>query len=235
MKENNSILIVASEGESFQLDVWNVTNITDKQLIEILVEAPSAEWFVVEFQQKLLEKKREKYDEQFMPDGFEYAPEVAKKYWQKLKKKDDTDKMKILKNELSYNSDGTVNLIKINEVFCSKVLDNPVSTIDVASEVAEAKWYKLLNFREKNNDWEKIQNVFGYPLKLKDILKMLWCDTGFKYWTSELMKWGFSDDHWDRVCLFYLNIESVPYSLHKFTPKASEKELAYVCGLKKMS
>jgi hypothetical protein len=70
----------------------------------------------------LLQKaeKKEQY-EKLQPTGFEFAPVSAKQYRETLKNENNVQKMQYWHDNVSYNVDHTINIIKLDKTFCEDI------------------------------------------------------------------------------------------------------------------
>ena len=96
----------------FTLKISEKTDITDKELVDVLSEQD-----ISRIQKLQLTKKREQY-EKLNPTGFEYAPKSAQEKWKALENSDNIEKLQWIYDNVSYNADHTMNIIKLNKTFC---------------------------------------------------------------------------------------------------------------------
>jgi hypothetical protein len=62
----------------------------------------------------------EKY-EALKPAGFEYAPQSAKAKWEELAKTKKVEKLQWIHDNVSYNSDYTINIFALKKTFCEDI------------------------------------------------------------------------------------------------------------------
>ncbi len=104
------------------------------------------------------------------PTWFDDAPQSAKQKRKELVKKEDTEKMQWMHDNVSYNGDHTMNIIKLKKTFCEEVSwTGQRCNWKEAKTLAESKWYELpTDYNEcdsqgikKNSDWYKVINIFS--------------------------------------------------------------------------
>jgi len=55
------------------------------------------------------------------PAGFEFAPESAKQKREELKNTDNVEKLQWIHDNVSYNADHTMNILKLEKTFCENI------------------------------------------------------------------------------------------------------------------
>jgi len=183
--------------------------ITSKaELINTLVDFLDGDEILAKFQEKKLAKNREQY-ELLKPVWFEHAPQSAKDERNTL----DQMRMNHLKNTISYNEDGTVNIIPLKKIFNKSVYVINYSHSLIKSEQykiraeASKNWYSVIGDcndtdsekDENGSDWNVLLNSFapnnGWYWKIKEIWNIftamvglgtrVWSPTSYPYWSPE--------------------------------------------------
>lgn len=90
-------------------------DITDKELADVLSEQN-----ISRIQELKLAKKKEQY-EKLKPAGFEHAPDSAKQKRQELSNSDNVEKLQWTHDNVSYNSDHTMNIITLKKTLCEDI------------------------------------------------------------------------------------------------------------------
>lgn len=200
MEDLNKLSIESWE-QWFTLKVSENTEITDKELLDTLVNMPDSDKFLAKFQELQLAKKREQY-EKLQPAGFEHAPEKAKKYRQELKDADDVEQMKYLSTILTYNQDNTVGLPTIKETFCADLAWWRSMNRKDSVYLAKSKWYHLLSdlnacdseTTKQSTDWYRLEKLFWKYSKVWALFCMLGFDNN-RYWTATKYK----NEKWEEL------------------------------------
>ncbi len=174
---------------------------SEQSLIEALAEMPDSDSFLVKVQEKILAKKQEQY-EALKPAGFEHAPQSAKKKRQELIYSNDVEKMKWCYDNVSYNADGTMNIIKLKKTFCEDISGkNQLFNVAQSQNIEKTNvwWYRLmtdyndwdLDEVKKKSDWYQVINIFSHGnWDIVDAMiffkEMAWCNN--RYWTATRYK-----------------------------------------------
>lgn len=177
---------------------------TDSELISAIIEWPDSDGFISKLQEKYFLKRIEQY-KKYKPECFEYAPKSAIRYRKTLENKHNIKQMEYLKSIVSYNSDGTINIIPIKKIFC-KDFNWKGKKFDFfeAQESSKQIWYNLLTDynhtdteQEKlQSDWYKIINLFNNgkwdtPAWMSIFRNMTWCNYFYRTATTyENRKWN---------------------------------------------
>ena len=141
------------------------------------------------------------------PAGFEHASLLAKKRREDLKNSGTIDKIQWIRDNISYNSDWTMNIIKLHKTFCEDVSwIGQTCNWEDAKQLAILKWYTLpTDYNDtdsdevkQQSDWYTVINVFsngnGDTTEGRKLFRdMAWC-TG-RYWTATPYK----DEKWEEV------------------------------------
>jgi len=193
-------------------------SLTNKQLIEELkTKTPEerAEIFA-QFQQndkKKLPQKKETHTEKeskytaLEPLWFEFAPDSVKRKREEIKTTDNIEELQWIHDNVSYNIDGTMNIIKLKKIF-----NKDISWIDKkcnwkeAKQLAVSKWYTLpTDYNDDdsdevkhNSDWYTVINVFSDgkwdTVEGMELFRDLaWCNN--RYWTATEYK----NDKWEKL------------------------------------
>ncbi len=197
----------------------NQVKATDDELVDALAEMPNSDKLLADVQKRKLANKREKYKE-LIPAGFEYAPESAKQKWEELKNTDDAETMKWIQDNVSYNSDHTMNILKLKKTFCGDISwQNKKFTFEQAQELSKQTWYTLMTDyndtdteeEKTQTDWYKVINIFSKN-KWNDVSNVRWfylfADMSWyngRCWTATLYK----DENWKEVKVLVRNMQNV--------------------------
>lgn len=187
----------------FTLKILEKTDITDAELVELLGNKR-----ITRIQNLQLAKKEEEY-ERLKPAWFDSAlvPQSAKKKREKAQSTDNVEQLQWMHDNVSYNSDGTMNIIKLNTTFCEDISwTGQTSNREEAKQLAESKWYRLgSDYNDcdskdikEDSDWYKVINIFSNGKwdtleGMKLFRDMAWCNN--RYWTATPHK----DKNWDIV------------------------------------
>lgn len=183
---------------------WNENQITitRESLVDALADFDDD--ILAEVKKRKHAKEMEKYNK-LQPAGFEYAPESAKAKWEELKNTNNVDKLQWILDNVSYNADHTMNIIKLNKTFCEDVswIGQRCSWED-AKQLAISKWYKLPTDHndtdadeiKHDSDWYKMINIFSNgnweTVEGMELFRdMAWCND--RYWTATEHK----NDKWE--------------------------------------
>ena len=179
----------------FVINTWGKDEITAKDLANILsVEDLS------EIQKIQLAKKREQYEE-LKPAWFKHAPESATAKWEEYTNTDKLEKLQWIHDNVSYNADSTMNIIKLDKTFCEDISgQNKKFSWELAKELENTNtgWYKLMtdynncpSDKKEQTDWYKVINIFsngnGDTVEGMELFRdMAWCNG--RYWTPTAYK-----------------------------------------------
>ncbi|MFA7717962.1 MAG: hypothetical protein WC875_04570 [Candidatus Absconditabacterales bacterium] len=151
--------------QGFTLKVSEKTDITDAELVDILGNER-----IAGLQKLQLAKKKEQY-ESLKPAGFDDAPESVKAKWEKYKNTDNLEKLQWIHDNVSYNADHTMNIIKLKKTFCEDISgQNKRFTWEQAQELEKtnAGGYKLMSDyngcdadKKEQTDRYKVINIFS--------------------------------------------------------------------------
>lgn len=172
---------------------------TDTELIETLLAMEYSDNFATNFQKSYLRKKSEQY-EKLLPVWFDYAPELAKEKRKELENTNNLEKLQWIHDNVSYNPDHSMNIIKLNKTFCEDVSwTSKAYNWEDAKQLAASKWYTLgTDYNDcdsdevkQNSDWYKVINIFSNGNwdtagGMKFFRDMAWCDS--RYWTATKYK-----------------------------------------------
>ncbi len=186
--------------------VGNQTPITRQELVDVLADYSDIDGLFRDVQKRKLANKREKYEE-LIPAGFKNAPTSVKKKWEELKNTDDAETMKWIQDNISYNADHTMNILKLKKTFCEDISgQNKRFTFEQAQELSKQTGYTLMT--DYNNidieeektqtDWYQVINIFSQgngdtPQWMVMFRDMAWCDD--IYWTATPYK----DKNWNEL------------------------------------
>ena len=207
---------------------------TRESLVDALVDFPDSDKILAEFQEKKLAKKKEQY-EKLEPVWFKFAPKSAQLKREELKNSDNVEKLQRIHNNVSYNPDHTMNIIKLNKTFCEDVSGaGKRCNWEDAKKLAESKWYTLPSDYndcdpkdvKENSDWYKVINIFSNGNwdtieGMKLFRDMAWCND--RYWTAT----EYTDNNFKGVARFRLLDKDYCYRDWNNTDDFSR-----VCGLK---
>ncbi len=185
----------------FTLKISEKTEITDKELVSMLTEQDFSR-----IQELQLAKKKEQY-EKLKPAGFEYAPTSANEKWEELKNTDNVETMKRIHNNISYNSDYTMNILELKKTFCEDISwQNEKFNFVQAQELSKQTWYTLMTHHNNTDteeekiqtDWYQVINIFSQgngdtPEWMVMFRDMAWCNN--TYWTATPYK----NENWKEV------------------------------------
>ncbi len=191
MGDKNKLAIKSWE-HWFTFKISEKTEITDKELVDILNDKQ------LDRPNKLqLAKKREQY-EKLKPTWFNNAPDSAKKKRETLKTEDKVGLMQYLYYNVSYNLDGTMNIINLHKTFCEDIsYKRKKFNFAQAQELAKTNfgWYKLMtdyndcdiDEDKKQTDRYKVINIFSQnkwdTAEWMELFRdMAWCNN--RYWTG---------------------------------------------------
>jgi len=190
--------------------------LTKKQVQEALSELPpkDREEILAEYQNKQNNTWAEKVEkgeqyEQLKPAGFEHAPQSAKQKWKELADSKNVEKLQWIHENVSYNADHTMNILKLKKTFCEDISgQNEYFTFAQAQKLGKtnAWWYKLMtDYNDTDSDQKKMQtdrykviNIFSWDngdtyewmCMFRD---MAGCNS--RYWTATPYK----DEKWKIV------------------------------------
>jgi len=92
--------------------------------------------------------------ESLKPAGFDYAPWLKHK-WEELTQTNDIKELQWIHDNISYNSDGTINIIKLNITICK----------DISSKGEKiSKWDLRRSIMKRGEDWKEIYLVWEYKI-----------------------------------------------------------------------
>lgn len=203
-----------------------------KEILDELSVATSAE---------IKTEKESKYVE-LQPTGFTNAPQSAKQKRQELVDEEDTEKLKWIHDNVSYNTDHTMNIIKLKKTFCEDVSwQDKIFTWEQAKELEKNNtgWYKLMTDynncdadKKEQTDWYKVINIFsngnGDIVEGRELFRdMAWCN--YRYWTATVYKGENWVENNDLVLTRYLFLKD----LYKHWSRTYND--FRVCGLKDMN
>lgn len=206
------------EGIESWAEWWAVLKfhqVLNKQdIIDILSKLPSKdrEEILKKFQNENTEiewaDKAEEY-ESLKPAGFDYAPQSAKAKWEELAKVKNVEKLQWIHDNVSYNADHTMNILKLKKTFCEDISGKNSSFTFAEAQKLEktnAGWYKLLtdyndtdsDQEKKQSDWYRLIDLFSWNNWdtvewMKFFRDMAWCNN--RYWTATQYK----DEKWKIV------------------------------------
>lgn len=184
--------------------------VTREELIDALLKMSDSDKFLADVQEKKLAKKIDQYNK-LKPIWFDYAPTSAKEKWEEYKNNDNVEMLQWIYDNISYNSDHTMNIIALKKIFCEDISWNKQTmNFNDAKKLATSKWYKLMTDYndtdaeeiKKQNDWYKVINLFSWSKWdtrewMKLFRDMTWCnhwywaDAPYKDWKWRLI-WGFA-------------------------------------------
>jgi hypothetical protein len=143
------------------------------------------------------------------PKWFDYAPLSMKQKRKELKNTDNVEKLQWIHDNVSYNADSTINILKLNKTFCEDISwQNKHFKFKQAQELERNNiwWYKLMtdyhptdSDQEKiQTDWYKVINVFSDGQwdtveGMQFFRDMSWCNG--RYWTATTYK----NDKWKKL------------------------------------
>lgn len=183
-------------------------SLTKKDIVGILLASGDDERIITELQEKKLMNKKEQY-KSLQPKWFENASEIAKRYRKVLEYKNNIKQMKYLQSIVSYNENGTMNILPLNKTFCKDIggknqtfshpaaqnlekentegynLMTDYNETDTKEEREQTDWYKVVNVFSENQ-WDTIDAMYI----LRD---MAWCNN--RYWTATYYK----NEKWEVV------------------------------------
>lgn len=206
------------EGVESWAEWWAVLKfhqVLNKQdIIDILrkLESEDRKEIFLKFQNENTESewadKVEKY-EILKPAGFEHAPQSAKAKWEELAKTKKVEKLQWIYDNVSYNSDHTMNILALKKTFCEDISwQNDTFTFAQAQKLEKTNtwWYKLMtdyndadsDQEKKQSDWYKLINLFSWNnwdtyAWMEFFRDMAWCNN--RYWTATPYK----DEKWKIV------------------------------------
>jgi len=195
--------------------VLKFQQVLNKQdIIDILRKLPSKERekiflkFLNENTENEWADKMEKY-EALKPAGFEYAHQSVKAKWEELAKTKKVEKLQWIHDNVSYNSDYTINIFALKKTFCEDISwQNKRFNFAQAQELEKtnAWWYKLMtdyndtdsDQEKKQTDWYKLINLFSWnnwdtTEWMEFFRDMTWCNN--RYWVATFYK----DEKWEIV------------------------------------
>jgi len=217
----------------FILKILEKTDLTDADLAYILGDK-----HIAIIQKLQLTKKREAY-EKLQPAWFEYAPASAKEKWEEYKNTDNLEKLQWIHDNVSYNADHTMNILKLKKTFCEDVSwTGKNCNWEDAKQLAESKWYTLpTDYNDcdsdevkQDSDWYKVINIFSNENwdtveGMKLFRDIAWCNN--RYWTSTEYK----NDKWEKLeGLARYRILNASYILRSWFTMIYNSR---VCGFKK--
>lgn len=203
---------------------------TKKEILDELGVKTSAE----------IEAEEEAKYDALHPTWFDDAPQSAKQKRKELVKKEDTEKMQWMHDNVSYNGDHTMNIIKLNVTFCEDISWTGQNyNWEEAKALAESKWYTLpSDYNNKDSqkigrpsDWYKIINLFSNgrwdAVQGMELFRdMAWCNNRYWTWTQYID----NDNCYGGVARFRLLRKD--YCCRSWTETNSN---CRVCGLKNMN
>lgn len=176
-----------------------------EEIIEILNKLPPEEKkeILASFPDKKEEERSGVECSDLVPEGREFAPQSAKKYRKELEKRGImVQHMKYLKSIVSYNTDGTMNILPLKKTFCNDLTWKweRMNHWD-ALKLAESTWYQLLSdynsdfdteTERQQTDFYKVMSLFNRygkngwdSVEAREIFwHMSWCD-GKRWWEFE--------------------------------------------------
>ncbi|MCX6822929.1 MAG: hypothetical protein NTX91_02935 [candidate division SR1 bacterium] len=170
MDEKNKLSIVdGKEGVIISNGVDNQITTTTDEILVRLVERIDSDQLLAKFQELQLTKKREQY-EKLQPVGFKDAPTSAKEKWEEYKDTDNLEKLQWIHDNVSYNADHTMNIIKLKKTFCEDVSGiRKRCNWEDAKQLAESKGYGLgsdyndgdSQETKESSDWYRVINLFN--------------------------------------------------------------------------
>lgn len=182
--------------------------VTREELVDALVEFSDSDNILSKVEAKKLAIRREEY-KKMEPVWFEYAGELAKKYWEKLKNEDNVKQIQYLSKNVSYNIDGTMNILALKKTFCEDISrQNKKFNFIQAQALNEVNhwWYKLMTDynntdtedEKKQSDWFQVINIFSWGngdtnAWMAVFKNMAWCNS--QYWTITPYK----DESWEEI------------------------------------
>lgn len=186
-----------------KLQFPQVLALSKQDIIEILYKLPSKdrEEIFSKFQNENTGNESVDGKEQYkklQPIWFEHAPKSAKQRWKELVDSNNVEKLQWICDNVSYNADHTLNILKLKKTFCKDVSSQYQSfTFSQAQklEKTNAWWYKLMtDYNETDTeqekmqtDWYKLINLFSWNNGdtyewIEFFRDMTWCDN--RYWTA---------------------------------------------------
>ena len=184
---------------------------TKEELIESLSDLPDSDGIIKAIQEKKLANKREQY-KILKPAWFDDAPESAKKKWEEYKNTDNLEMLQWLHDNVSWNANHTMNILKLNKTFCKDISwTGKIGHWKDAKKLAKSRWYTLpTDYNDcdpdevkHDSDWYKMINIFSNgnwdtTQGMELFSDMAWCnDRNNRYWTATAYKyedWHVSKD-----------------------------------------
>jgi hypothetical protein len=175
--------------------------------------------------------EKENYD-LTKPDWFNNAPYRAKEYRKTIEEKKDIKLMRYLKKVISYNVDGTINILPLRIMFrdFSWSTENKMFDHDEASELLKSNWYRLLFAHEDKDDApQKMSRRDFYRTELTSIFNPYGKQTFrgisgcsyYPYWTATRSSFSFKARNLDTGYADEVSIFS--------------GERGWVCGIRDMN
>ena len=208
-------------------------NVTENELVDAILNMPSSNDLLAKIQME----KKERYV-MFQPEWFHNAPKSAQEKREKLK---NTKWISIFDNNISYNTDWTLNIIKLNMTFSEDISWSGDKLYwEEAKEFVQSKWYRLgsdYGFYDspeirKSSDRYKVINEFSdgkwdIEVGREFFRDMAWCDG--QYWTDT----PYRDQEWvvQEDTVLQRMFDNTICDRFKCDTK---KTILYVCGWKNM-
>jgi len=194
-----------ADPNKFNIESWEqwftlkISEKKDKELADVL-----SGQHISRIQKWKLAKKKEQF-EKLRPIGFDDAPDSAKEKWEEYIDTDNLEQLQWMHDNVSWNADHTMNIIKLKKTFCEDVswIDQKCDWED-AKALAKSKWYTLpTDYNDsdsdevkQNSDWYTVINIFSNGNwdtieGMKLFRDMAWCNN--RYWTATEEK----NDKWE--------------------------------------
>lgn len=208
---------------------------------------------VLDLGKTLSESKNEWLYDSLKPAGSEYAPWLKEK-WREITQTSDIKVLQWLNDNISYNSDGTINIISLNITICKDISGKwvKINKWDLRRSIMKRniEWkeeylvweYKLMTspdntFSKKENqntDWYQVLNALSWgqwdTIESKKLFKNIsWFDN--KYWTATYHQGGDSQ-YFNGQYYRDFNDKAVELT---FDNTYYDTLIAYMCWIKKFS
>ena len=185
---------------------WGFLRFTEQQLAELLLKHPKNENILIKMKELQLAERKEQF-EKLKPAWFDYAPKSVKERWEEYKNTDNLEKLQWIHDNVSYNSDHTMNILKLKKTFCEDVSwTGQRCGWEEAKQLATSKWYTLgtdynncdSDEVKHDSDWYKVINIFsngnGDTAEAMELFRdITWCNS--RYWTATEYK----NDKWEKL------------------------------------
>lgn len=227
--------------------VDNQVRTTDEELIDSLLSMPDSDKFLKKLQLKQSANRFQLF-KSLRPTWFEHSSIRAKNYRQSLENNNDIRRMNHLKSVISYNPDGTLNILPLNITFCKNIKDMSLwSWCDIHWPNAKAyldqikSEYRLMTaYNDSDTDEEKQQSDVYQIMNLLDrywwsytkmtALKALaWMDDLWTYLTATDLK----DENWNKKGDYFVVLNNESKGL--FLGISADHYCFRFCGIKNIA